>query len=369
MENKMNVQGTENERAMQDRVLERYENLHKKLDQGMTSENIIQEELSAAFPDLGQDEIRNIAAKLKETGISFVNKMEEITELTDVVSLWIEKLDNMSDEEKLSSIHAYRLMDELVTEENIRLAAEGNFSLDEEEIQNRLDEMDSGAPVWEQVEEFLAWVNTWGCMGMQRSFWEKEKEMLQNLQGIHVTEEILKQFYSRVNSMEERTLYSCAYMVEAADPGMDPENIAPLAALMANASLESEKVYLENMEDLIDEEEAMTRLEKIWNCVEAVLVELLPVVAGSVVMAAIVTPFLYIPGLPQWAICAIYLVAAPSMLITMAAVDEPVRRLMGKIGEKIKKWSRSRKAAKAEETPVYESVFTEEELRLAELTD
>ena len=110
---------------MKEKILNRYEVLHKQLDEGKTPSEIIKSELSCVFPELDEKKSDKIVFGLIEAGIAYAAKSGKISEISNAANLWQGKLSSMEEEERLASIHSYRLLHDLMTEDNIRLASEG----------------------------------------------------------------------------------------------------------------------------------------------------------------------------------------------------------------------------------------------------
>lgn len=357
---------------MRERIQNRYEVLHKQLDEGKLAAEIIQSELAYVFPELDEDRLHQISSGLKETCMAYKAEMDAPLNKPDVTVVWQERLLAMDEDEQLDYIHACRLLDKLMTEENIRLASEGKMELNEDNIKEMLAEMESDTPAYEQLENFLNWIGNHDFLGMEKWFWEKQKLMLDNLAADQIPEAVLRQFYGTVNTIEERMLYSCAQMIETANPSLNPELYAPAAALIANAELDCGEVYCELAAEQIDAEEAMSRLEKIWNCVEAVLVEILPAIAMVAILFGCAWVLFNIQGTVGFLMVPACMLIALTAGMAYAIVEDKTEYLLGKIGDKIKKCSKL-KVEKKETDGIGQwipsSVFTEEELALAELID
>lgn len=352
---------TEAIRQFQDRVKERYEQMHRKLDTGLTAEEVMREELAAAFPQCSETELDHITADLNDSSLEFINALHQEVPQQGHVEMWQEKLEAMDESDRLSSIHAYRLLHEMMTEENIRLVYEGKLELDEEQIQDRLDSFDTGESAEKQEEDFLNWIGQNSFTG--EIFWKQQENMLERMKNMPAEEVVLQEFYQKIGSVEERAIYTCAYIAEMADPMLDPSTIAPMAALFAGASLECEAVYQELLEEDIDQEEALTRLEKIWYWLEDKLAELLPVVAGAAAYAVLVTAYLYLGAwmaLPGWVSGLVFAAASVLFVGTMVAVQPVCEKMLEAIGRKITRWSRQRAAVKEKtvKTVVHQETVT-----------
>lgn len=355
---------------MKEKILNRYEVLHKQLDEGKTPSEIIKSELSCVFPELDERKIDQVACGLIEAGIAYAAKSGKISEISNAANLWQGKLSSMEEEERLASIHSYRLLHDLMTEDNIRLASEGKLEFTEDEISDMLAAMESEEPAYEQVESFLNWVGSSDFLGMEKWYWEQQEVVMENLKNGQITEEILRQFYGAVNTVDERVLYSCAYMIEMADPTLDPESIAPIASLLANASLDSEEVYYELATQQIDVEEAITRLELIWSRVEGVLVEILPVIGATVIFLSFLVLVLTVQGMPAELIFPLGMAVGVIASAVHDNLKDNAEYLLGKVGARIRELSRQKaEIIKDTDQWIAPSVFTEEELTLAELID
>ena len=119
---------------MKEKILNRYEVLHKQLDEGKTPSEIIKSELSCVFPELDEKKSDKIVFGLIEAGIAYAAKSGKISEISNAANLWQGKLSSMEEEERLASIHSYRLLHDLMTEDNIRLASEGKLEFTEDAL-------------------------------------------------------------------------------------------------------------------------------------------------------------------------------------------------------------------------------------------
>ena len=77
---------------MRERIQNRYEILHKQLDEGKTAAEIIQSELALAFPELNENRLHQISSGLKETCMVYRSEMDAPLAKQDDTAVWQKKL-------------------------------------------------------------------------------------------------------------------------------------------------------------------------------------------------------------------------------------------------------------------------------------